>query len=244
MRTRFLILFFLLLSVSVRAQRVELPDDLFISLPEGYQQVTNDNCVLAAADAKNVIMIKMMDDKDYDRAKFMQRADRIFFSLGEYTLVDKKHEKFYQVDQNYMRKYYKSASGERLVTHTAHTRDSSYIVLATYSTTEELETIETMLDEIEVVPQKWTQRIWYLFDTGLLCIIFVYLLLSLLVSVIAQGSKGFAFIVGLAGYCILFSCCWGDWPVYLTLVGVGALFNLMAAITNPSEILQSIADGI
>jgi hypothetical protein len=223
---------------------VELPDDMFITLPVGYEHVTSENCVLAAADAKNVIMVKMMDDKEYDRGKFMQRADRIFFSLGDYTLIDKTNEKFRQIDQNYVRKYYKSADGARLLTHTAHTRKSSYIVLATYSTAEELETIEKMLDGIEVVPQKWIQRIWYLFDTGLGCIILVYLLLSLLVSVIAKGSPGFALILGLAGYCLLFSCCWGDWPVYLTLVGVGFLMNLAATYTDPSEVLQSIADGI
>ena len=51
----------------------------------------------------------------------------------------------------------------RVVNHTSHTRDYSYIVLATYATDEQLESIEEMFDGIEVVPQKWTQRIWRLF---------------------------------------------------------------------------------
>lgn len=235
---------FLLISVSAYAQRVELPDDLFITLPEGYEQVNNDNYVLAATKGNDVIMIKMVDDKEFDRGKFMNRADRIYFKLDNYSLVHSCHEKFRKIKENYQRKYYKASNGARVVTYTSHTRDYSYIVLATYATEGQLESIEEMFDGIEVVPQKWTQRIWRLFDTGLGFMSLIILLLMLVGSIVGQSSTGLGFLVGLVGYCLLFSCCWGDWPVYLALVGAGALFSIMAAVADPSVILQGMADGI
>lgn len=235
---------FLLISVSVYAQRVELPDDLFITLPEGYEQVSNENYVLVATKGNDVIMIKMVDDKEFDRGKFMNRADRIYFNLDNYSLVYSCHEKFRKIKEDYKRKYYKASNGARVVTHTSHTIDNSYIVLATYATDEQLEAIEEMFDGIEVVPQKWTQRIGILFNTGIGFISCCFLLLMLIGSIVGQRSTGLGFLVGLIGYCLLYSCCWGDWPVYLALVGSGALFSIMAASVEPSVILQKMADGI
>ena len=72
----------------------------------------------------------------------------------------------------------------------------------------------------------------------------IFLLISLVASIIGEDSIGLACLTGLIGYGLLFIGFWGDWPVYLSLVAVGTLFALFASLMKTSDLLQSMVDGI
>ena len=244
MKTRILTFFFILFSLTVNAQRSELPEGLSLALPDGYELTDQEGYALAALKGNDVILVKMMDSGDFDLNKFMNRADRLYFNLKDYSLVDKENEKFYMIRKNFLKKYYEAENGGRVMTFSSHTRNNVFIVLATYSSQEDKEALEAMFGSIEVTPEKWLQRIWYVFQTGLGFICMIFLLISLVASIIGEDSIGLACLTGLIGYGLLFIGFWGDWPVYLSLVAVGTLFASFASSMKTSDLLQSMVDGI
>lgn len=244
MKSTILSLLCLFTTITLSAQNVELIDGLKIRLPEDYEIVENKNFDLAAVKGSEAILVKMVESDEIDLDKFKTRADRTFFNLQEFQLTDSKSDKFHMLTKDYHKQYYRNANGAEVMTYASHTNDYAYIILASYSNQEHLLQIENMLDDIEVVYDKWTTRFTYIFSTGKGLILTIFLILSLVIAIIAQSNAFLAFIIGTITWCLTFVCCWGDWPVYLTYVGIGAAFSLMACVCKPGELLQNMIDGI
>lgn len=153
--------------------RVNITDKLSIEIPAEYIMRENKYCVLDAKNKNNgnIILIKTLEVSDFNPGKVKQSMDTLCFNISDAKLIKKEKEKFYRMDENYVKKYYELGD-DKFITYTLYYPYYSYCILFTYNNDNELKTIDDIIESIEM-KMNLLGKFFYMFLTSFLALIFV-----------------------------------------------------------------------
>ena len=138
-------------SYSQNSSRVDITDKLSIEIPNIYTRNESKSCLIDAENKNNgnIILLKTIATSDFNPGKVKQSMDTLCFNLSNAKLIKKEKEKFYRLDEDYVKKYYELGD-DKIITYTFYTNKYPYCILFTYSNDNELKTIDDIIGSIEI----------------------------------------------------------------------------------------------
>lgn len=168
-------------SYSQNKTRIDVTEKLSIELPDSYIRKESKSCLIDAENKNNgnILLLKTLDVKNFDAGKVRKSMDTLCYNLSNAKLIKTEKEKFYQMDRDFVKRYY-DAGKYKILTYTFYTRSYPYCILFTYNNESELNEINEIIDSIEIKMNVFG-KFFYLFNSSLFMLI-------------ALGVVGFLFV--------------------------------------------------
>ncbi|MBR5855019.1 MAG: hypothetical protein IKY87_05030 [Paludibacteraceae bacterium] len=173
------VLFFLLMvvSISVSATEVRLTNGVSFDMPEGYEYFKHKSYPYSAKRGNDVLYLSAMYGDTFDKKVFYTSADTMFYNLSRANMEREEHSKIWQLAKKNVKRYYKLSKDTYAVTYSCHTEsEAGFVMIATYSTVNQLEELEKMFKSIKIAHKGWWKEFSYTFCNGgwlLILVIFV-----------------------------------------------------------------------
>lgn len=153
----FITLVMLLLCIQASAgQKITIKDVTF-EVPDSFTQKQMEGVLLYASNekSKSSIMLATVEIEDFDAGKVLEKMDTTVYNLGGDKLVDTEKENFYQWNKDYVKRYYRKSNGFQYISYTFYTWKHPYCFLFKYSTEEDLEQINQVIESIKIDDGLW-----------------------------------------------------------------------------------------
>ncbi len=138
-------------SYSQNKTRIDVTEKLSIEIPDNYIRKESKSCLIDAENKNNesILLLKNLDVKNFDIGKVKKSMDTLCYNLSNAQLVKTENEKFYQMDRDFVKRYY-DAGKYNILTYTFYTSDYPYCLLFTYISESEMNEINEILDSIKI----------------------------------------------------------------------------------------------
>ena len=138
-------------SYSQNKTRIDVTEKLSIEIPDNYIRKESKSCLIDAENKNNesILLLKNLDVKNFDIGKVKKSMDTLCYNLSNAQLVKTENEKFYQMDRDFVKRYY-DAGKYNILTYTFYTSDYPYCLLFTYNNESELNEINEILGSIRI----------------------------------------------------------------------------------------------
>lgn len=159
--------------------RVNITDKLSIELPDSYIRKESKSCLIDAENKNNgnILLLKTLDVKNFDAGKVRKSMDTLCYNLSNAKLIKTEKEKFYQMDRDFVKRYY-DAGKYKILTYTFYTNQYPYCILFTYNNESELNEINEIIDSIEIKMNVFGE---FFFCWNCIWIMFLVLLIPVLI---------------------------------------------------------------
>ena len=218
-----LVLFFLtwLAYTSIYASEVRLTNGVSFDMPEGYEYFKHKTYPYSAKRGNDVLYLSAIYGDKFDKTVFYTSADTMFYNLSRANMEREEHYKIWKFSKKYVKRYYKLSKDSYAVTYSCHTESKAgFVMLATYSTTKQLNELEDMFDSIKIAHKNSFRAFGYTFINGgwliilLLFVMFAVLTLVPIKLVEKVEMTSFTIGIGLAIY-IWWAATWDIMLMYL-----------------------------
>ena len=172
-------------SYSQNKTRIDVTDKLSIEIPDNYIRKECKSCLIDAENKNNgnIILIKTLAVKDhvdvlsgevsYFNPGYIRKSmDTLCFNISDAKLIKKEKEKFYRMDEDYVKKYYELGN-DKFITYTFYTNKNPYCILFTYNNENELKTIDDIIESIEM-KMNFFGELYYMFMTSVFMVLFLF----------------------------------------------------------------------
>lgn len=123
--------------------------------------------------------------------------DTLCFDLSDAKLIKKEKERFYQIDKDYVKKYY-DLDSTRIITYSFYgVKDDFYCFLFTYNNESELNTINIIINSINLkmtIYQKFAAS-WEYSESMISLVLCFYVMLGFIYGALTE--KGFNILTGI-----------------------------------------------
>lgn len=187
-------------SYSQNKTRIDVTEKLSIEIPAEYIMRENKYCVLDAKNKNNgnIILIKTLAVKgyvdvlsgevcDFNPGYVKKSMDTLCFNISDAKLIKKEKEKFYRMDEDYVKKYYELGN-DKFITYTFYTNKYPYCILFTYNNENELKTIDDIIESIEM-KMNFFGELYYMFLTSVFMVLFLFGVGVLIVTAIQDSCN-------------------------------------------------------
>lgn len=153
--------------------RIDVTEKLSIEIPDNYIRKESKSCLIDAEnkDNGNIILIKTLDVRDFHKGSVKKSMDTLCFNISDAKLIKKENEKFYRMDEDYVKKYYELGN-DKFITYTFYTNKYPYCILFTYNNENELKTIDDIIESIEM-KMNFFGKFAYVFRTSTFMVLFL-----------------------------------------------------------------------
>lgn len=138
-------------SYSQNKTRIDVTEKLSIEIPDNYIRKESKSCLIDAENKNNgnIILLKTIETNNFDRNKVKKSMDTLCFNLSNAKIIKKENEKFYQLDKDFVKRYYDTGK-YKVLTYTFYTSSYPYCLLFTYNNESELNEINEILGSIRI----------------------------------------------------------------------------------------------
>lgn len=153
-------------SYSQNKTRIDVTEKLSIEIPDNYIRKECKSCLIDAENKNNgnIILIKTLEVSDFNPGYVKKSMDTLCFNISDAKLIKKEKEKFYRMDEDYVKKYYELGD-DKFITYTFYTNKYPYCILFTYSDDSDIKTIDDIIESIEM-KMNFFGKFVYMFKTS------------------------------------------------------------------------------
>lgn len=161
-------------SYSQNKTRIDVTDKLSIEIPDNYIRKECKSCLIDAENKNNgnIILIKTLEVSDFNPGYVKKPKDTSCFNISDAKLIKKENEKFYRMDEDYVKKYYELGN-DKFITYAFYTNKYPYCILFTYNNENELKTIDDIIESIEMKMNFFGELV-YVFNTSIFKVLFLF----------------------------------------------------------------------
>ncbi|MBO5811109.1 MAG: hypothetical protein J6R32_09845 [Bacteroidales bacterium] len=161
-------------SYSQNKTRIDVTEKLSIEIPDNYIRKECKSCLIDAENKNNgnIILIKTLEVSDFNPGYVRKSMDTLCFNISDAKLIKKEKEKFYRMDEDYVKKYYELGN-DKFITYTFYTNKYPYCILFTYNNENELKTIDDIIESIEM-KMNFFGEFYYMCMTSTFMVLFLF----------------------------------------------------------------------